>query len=235
MFHVDKQRRFMVAAAKICDCGKNKDVDALYDLYLQISGVIRKPDEVFMKREHYELLMAGIIQTAFKLKSSGDPRCQKILQEMAMCPNTLCRLVVCSCGDDYSRFLSDMDERVVKVATIRRDFDQKWQTAPLEYKKGVMFFAKALEYGLIDRQLGFDLEADLDSQCVTYGSILFDIPDGQRIIDPEMDEDVFRYVTDLRIQGDAIYRLVCSGVLKLKGDVEQTEECLARFRNVRAC
>lgn len=228
MPRVEEHRRYLAAGAKLVDCEKNKDIDALYDLYLQIAEVIRKPDENYMKGYHCELLMAGIVHIVAKLDNGIDERCKKILQEMAESENSVCRLAVCSCVDDYSQFLIDEDKRVVKIATARHNFDQMWQNASLEYKKEVLFLAKAIEYGLIDGFLS--PSEDLSRMCVTYGSILFDLPSDGRLDAPNLDEDVFRYVTDLRLQAAAIYYYVHRGVVKLRFGVEKNKQYLARMR-----
>lgn len=230
---VEERRRYLAMCAKIVDCEKNEDVDALYDLYLQIAEVIRNPDENYMKGYHCELLMAGIVRTAVKLGNGIDGRCKKILHEMAESENSACRLAVCGCIDDYSQFLIDENERVVKLATARHNFDQMWQNTSLGYKKEVLFLAKAIEYGLIDGILG--LSENLSRTCVTYGSVLFDLPVGRRLDVPNLDEDVFRYVPDLRLQAAAIYYLVHRGVVKLRFGVEKNKQYLARYRGRKNC
>lgn len=225
---VEEQRRYLAAGASLVDFEKNEDVDALYDLYLQIARVIRKPDENYMKGYHAEILMAGIIHTAAKLNNGIHGKCKKILQEMAESENSVCRLAVCSCVDNYSQFLIDEDERVVKLATARHNFDQMWQNASLEYKKEVLFLAKAIEYGLIDGFIG--MSEDFARTCITYGSVLFDLPAGRRLDVLNLDEDVFRYVTDLRLQAAAIYYLIHRGVVKLRFGVEKNKQYLARMR-----
>lgn len=140
-----------------------------------------------------------------------------VLEQLYSLDNETVRLY-CAANLDFSKFLCDKSERVKKVALIRHNFEQKWNSLSdddLE-KQRIILLTSALEKGVIsyfsyDRALSGPLK---DQALIAFHSEWF-----QGIYHQEFDEDILTTIKDKRILADAINELIKSKVIEFKDEL----------------
>lgn len=127
-----------------------------------------------------------------------------VLEQLSNSGSDMVRLYCCA-KYDYTRFLEDSDDRVRKVAKIRRDFDDKWDTLDDNEKERINFIYKALKIHAISFIEGVDL------------SFLFD--DNSKY-QSGFDRDIFSTIADKRILAAEINEMIKRGDIILKPEFE---------------
>ena len=161
--------------------------------------------DYFNKRIVYECerIMKYIISSCVVLADKYKI-CEKMLDVLSQSQNRQCRLYCCGYMDDPNRFLSDPDERVRKVANIRKTFDEKWQTYTDEEKKFIIFLTYAIDKNLIicrDGKVGSFTDGVMTAQFVGE-YFKNNCSDWMRF-----DEDIFRNIKDKRILAGTLYQM----------------------------
>ena len=146
-----------------------------------------------------------------------------VLEQLSNSGSDMVRLYCCA-KYDYTRFLEDSDDRVRKVAKIRRDFDDKWDTLDDNEKERINFIYKALKIhaiSLIDGHIGHtDGHGNVlhDKVWASFLSFLFD--DDNSKDQPEFDKDIFSTIADRRILAAEINDMIKRGDIILKPEFE---------------
>lgn len=138
-----------------------------------------------------------------------------ILEQLYKNENANVRLYCCANGD-YTRFLNDPSQRVVKVANIRDNFDKKWNSLSDNEKERINFLVSASKNGKIG-YFNYDvliIDAD-DKSRISFQSGLFKETKSSRIFD----NDILCTIGDERILADTINELIKQGELILNYDI----------------
>lgn len=151
-----------------------------------------------------------------------------ILEQLYENKNPNVRLHCCGKGD-YIRFLNDPFLRVAKVANIRYNFEEKWNSLSEDdsERKRIVFLMSAFK----NREIGcfvydvLNLEAD-DESFVNFTSGLFKKSKDQR----RFDSDILYTINDRRILADAINELIKQGEIVLNYDM--VPECFGRESSI---
>lgn len=151
---------------------------------------------------------------------------EDILDDMHVFPDKEVRLSLCGVCSNPDRFLIDEDDRVIKVASIRVRFEEKWYQSDISWKKEIVFLQTALEYGIITCLDG--LTGNEDTMTARFESPLFEPIDSSVYF--SFDRDIFWTIDDKRILAEAIMGLLKDGKLKYRKDVVKTETYLSRMR-----
>ena len=161
--------------------------------------------DYFNKRIVYECehIMKYIISSSVVLADKYKI-CEKMLDVLSQSQNRQCRLYCCGYMDDPNRFLNDPDERVRKVANIRKTFDEKWQTYTDEEKKFIIYLTYAIDknlIGCIDGRVGSYTDGVMTAK---FEGEYFknNCSDWMRF-----DEDIFRNIKDKRILAGTLYQM----------------------------
>lgn len=134
-----------------------------------------------------------------------------ILEQLYENKNPNVRLHCCGKGD-YIRFLNDPSQRVAKVANIRYNFEEKWNSLSEddnERKRIQFLMSSKIGYFIYDVILPDD-----DKMCISFTTRLFI---GEKILD--FDRDILETINDERILADAINELIKQGEIVLNYDV----------------
>ncbi len=138
-----------------------------------------------------------------------------VLEQLSNSGSDMVRLYCCA-KYDYTRFLEDSDDRVRKVAKIRRDFDDKWDTLDDNEKERINFIYKALKTHAIS--LINDGNVPPDKVWASFSSFLFD--DDNSKDQPRFDRDIFSTIADKRILAAEINEMIKRGDIILKPEFE---------------
>ena len=176
--------------------------------------------------EKCEKIMIEVIKSAILLKDK-DERCLRIIEEMPYINNVFCRVAICGRIKNPTCYLIDEDERVVKVAETRLNFERKWLNSSTEYKKQVQFLVTALEYGIITIINGLTNHID-NKISIKFESPLFN---SQNECDYfSIDQDIVYNIADQRIIADVINELINQEKITLASGVLKNNQYLLRIR-----
>ena len=133
--------------------------------------------------------------------------CSSIIEPLSKHDSELVRLAYC-CNLDYCQFLNDPSPRVAKVARIRQQFEEKWQSLNDEdnEKQRIMFLTEAIKNEQITLMDGAVAYINHDDWCYAFfGGPLF------RAEVSAFDEDILWYIQDRRILADKLNELIKKG------------------------
>lgn len=163
-------------------------------------------DNIF---KEYERILQQVIIVGCKHKETYGP----ILVELINHPNDSIRLYGCAYG--IARFfLEDSSQRVKKVANIRYNFEQKWNSLKSTdtEKQRIEFLTAAIEKGAIQCTDGFAEYKEDDKMYAIFDSMLFRGGFAQR----GFDKDIFYTIPDKRILADTLNQLILEGEISLR-------------------
>lgn len=154
-----------------------------------------------------------ILSEVIHVGSKHISYCGTMLAPLQTCENDNVRLHCCA-NLDWSIFLNDSSPRVVKVANIRKEFDQKWSglasnldlSASYE-KQRIEFLTSALEKNAIQCGSGDIRYPEEDKMLAIFRSLLFE---GEVKIDG-FDADIFYTIQDKRILATTLNELIKEG------------------------
>lgn len=131
-----------------------------------------------------------------------------ILEQLSTNANDNVRLYCCA-NSDYSKFLNDPSPRVSKVANIRYQFEEKWNSLSDDdnEKQQIKFLTAALEKGVIQCQNGDVAYKEEDRMYAMFRSLLFK----GEVWQPGFDKDIFYTIQDRRILADTLNQLIKEG------------------------
>lgn len=166
-------------------------------------------EEIVRKCEH-------ILEEVIIVGSKHYESCAPTLEQLYTSENENVRLYCCA-NLDYSKFLNDPSPRISKVANIRHQFQQKWNSLnnyDVE-KQRIEFLTAALEKGVIQCWDGGVISKEGETHAI-FISLLFN---KNEIHMPGFDEDIYYTIQDKRILANTLNELIKEGRIAFRDDI----------------
>lgn len=146
-----------------------------------------------------------ILEKVIIIGSKNQEYYEPILEQLSTNANDNVRLYCCA-NLYYEPFLNDASPRVAKVAAIRQQFDQKWDSLYNDdvTKQRIQFLTAALEKDVIQCWNGNTHYDEDDKVFAIFRSMLFN----GEVWQAGFDYDIFSTIQDKRILADKINDLI---------------------------
>ena len=166
-----------------------------YDKRVRDRCVIILKDIIDISRENY----------------NKSPEYKKIIDEIKKLNNDELDLYICA-NMDYYNYLNHPNERIRKVANIRRNFENEWQNSSDNKKERIKWIENAITFGIIEKSVklvGYD---EPDKTLAVFESSLFAKSEDIN----KFDEDILFTIQDPRILSSKINELINEETIQFK-------------------